>query len=330
MPMRPIALPRDLLPAADMLVRAFQYPDHPEWGVQSDEQEQLVDSIRRMRHIWPVVRLLQVVSPALRDIARGFVWEEEGVMGGLTIAQREGTTSMWYIGTVGVLPEFRRRGVARQLVIATLDMMRARGGTRARLGVIDGNTPAQALYRSLGFVEYGGSIRYALAPVSSVERPALPAGYDEVPLGEFDWHTRYELDRRIVPASLQEFEPIIPGRFRTPWPIRVLAPLFRFVETARDHDVVVRRAPDQVVVARAGWSVSKKGRGTNQIRVRLDPAHPDLAPYLTRRALGEVLAKSPALRVELFAPTWMPEVAREAEALGFIRRMSGRSMGRKL
>jgi ribosomal protein S18 acetylase RimI-like enzyme len=200
MPARPLRLPKDLIPAADMLVKTFQYPDHPEWGVQSDEQEQAVRMIRRLRGIWPVIRLIQLLSPPLRDLMRGFVSEEDGSLTGLTIAQREGTTSMWYIGTVGVLPEHRGRGIARQLVQATLDMVRKRGGTRVRLGVIDGNAPAQALYRSLGFVEYGASTRYALTPQTSVDQPALPAGYEESPLKRFDWRTRYELDRRVVPA----------------------------------------------------------------------------------------------------------------------------------
>ena len=48
MPIRPLALPRDLIPMADMLVEAFQYPDHPEWSIQSDEQRQIVESLRRM------------------------------------------------------------------------------------------------------------------------------------------------------------------------------------------------------------------------------------------------------------------------------------------
>ncbi len=330
MPARPLRLPHDLIPAAEMLVKTFQYPDHPEWGVQSDEQDQLVDGIRRIRRIWPVVRVLALVSPALRDLIRGFAWEDEGGLCGLVIAQREGTTSMWYIGTVGVLPERRRHGVARRLLVATLDMMRARGGTRVRLGVIDGNAPAQALYRSLGFVEYGSSARYALVPSGSADGPPLPRGFEELPLKEFDWRTRYELDKRIVPAELQEFEPIVPGRFKTPAVIRALAPLFRFTETTRDRDVVVRRAADQVVVARAGWSVSKRGRGTNQIRVRIDRACGDLAPYLVRRALREVLAESPALRVETFLPSWMPEAAAEVEKLGFVRRTSHKSMGMEL
>ncbi len=327
MTVRALRLPQDLVPATDMLVRTFQYPDHPEWGVQSDEQEQFIDMIRRIRRVWPAVRILQWVSPALRDVMRGFAWEENGTLRGMTMAQREGTTPMWYIGTVGVLPESRRRGVARQLLVATLDMMRSSGGTMVRLGVIDGNTPAQNLYRSLGFIEYGGSTRYSLTPAGGIDRLPLPAGYDEAPLAQFDWRTRYEMDKRITPASLQEFEPIIPGRYRTPWLVRTVAPLF---ETVRDRNIIVRRARDHVVVARAGWSVSKRGKGTNQIRVRLDPAHADLASYLVRKTLTEVLAASPSLRVETFLPDWMPFIARAVEALGFVRRTSHKSMGMKL
>ena len=327
MSIRPLRLPQDLIPAADMVTRAFQYPDHPEWGIESDEQEQLVGMIRRMRKMWPVIRIIQLLSPALRDFMRGFVWEENGVIVGMTMAQREGRTSMWYIGTVGVLPAFRGRGIARKLVQATLDMMRERGATSARLGVIDGNTPAQMLYSSLGLTAYGGSTRYALAPKPPIDRLALPPGYAEERLREFDWRTRYDLDKRIVPANLQEFEPVIPARYKTPLPIRMFTTLFRFIESSRDTDFVIRRTGDRVAVARVGWSILKRGKGTNSVRIRLDPAHADLAPYLVRRALAGVLERGAELRVELFVPAWMPDVAHEAESLGFVRRTANRVMG---
>lgn len=330
MPMRPLALPSDMLPAADMLVKSFQYPDHPEWGVQSDEQQGIVESMRRTRRIWPLVQALQLVSPSLRDIARGFVWEEDGTIVGMTIANREGMTDHWYIGTVAVLPEFRRRGLARKLVLATLDMMRARGGTRVTLGVIDGNVPAQTLYRSLGFVEYGGSTRYSLTPSGAVEVPALPAPYTQAKLREFDWRTRYELDLRIVPEDLQRFEPIVPAAYRVPWAIRALAPILRLAQGSRSEDIVAFRAEDRVTVAHAGWTISTTGKGVNWIRVRLDPAHADLAPHLVRWALAEVLARRPRLRVIASVPKWMPAVAQEVEALGFAAVTSGKAMGMAL
>ena len=330
MPIRPLALPRDLIPIADMLVDAFQYPEHPEWSIQSDEQRQFVQSLRRMRRVWPLVRVLQGISPSLRDILRGFVFEENGAIGGSTIAQRQGTTTTWHVSAVGILPAYRRRGIARELVLATLEMVRLRAGRHATLAVIDGNTPAQSLYRSLGFVEYGGSTCYTLLPAGAVERPTLPPGYNEAPLAEFDWQTRYELDQRIVPEAWQRFEPIVPGRYRPPRLMRALAPLFSFVMGTKVRDIVIRRAHDRLVVASGGWTLSRRGEGTNRIRIRLDPACPALAPFLVRRLLHEILAKSPKLRIESFVPSWAPAVAAAAEEAGFVRRTANKEMGIEL
>jgi hypothetical protein len=76
--------------------------------------------------------------------------------------------------------------------------------------------------------------------------------------------------------------------------------------------------------------VSKTGEGKNAIRICLDPEHTDLAPYLVRRALAEVLAASPSLRVEFFLPVWAVDLAREAEACGFVHMRTYRAMGVKL
>ncbi len=330
MPIRPLALPKDLIPMADMLVEAFQYPDHPEWSIQSDEQTQIVATLRRMRRIWPLIRVLQGISPFLRDIFRGFVFEENGVIGGSTIAQREGTTSTWHVSSVGILPAYRRRGIGRELVKATLEMVCLRGGTSATLAVIDGNTPAQSLYRSIGFVDYGGSTAYILVPAGSVERPTLPSGYSEAPLAEFDWRTRYELDQRIIPEAWQRFEPVIPGRYRPPRLMRVLAPLLSFVMGTKVRDIAIRRTRDGLIVACAGWTLSRRGEGMNRIRIRLDPACPELAPFLVRRLLHEVLAKSPNLRIETFVPSWARAVSVASEEAGFVRRTTNMEMGIEL
>jgi ribosomal protein S18 acetylase RimI-like enzyme len=327
MSIRPLALPQDLVSAADAVAKAFQYPGHPEWELDTAEQEQFADAIRRIRRAWPAMRLFQCVSPAMRDFMRGFVWEEGGVFRGFVVAQRDGQTPVWQIEPLGVLPEFRRRGIARRLMTEALAMMRSRGATGVRLGVIDGNTPAQTLYRSLGFVDYGGTALYERAPSGACQQPTLPSGYEELRLARFDWRARYEMDQRIVPAGVQKFEAIVPGRYRTPLLMRALAPLFR---TSVDQDILVRRARDRVAVGRAGWSIAKSGKGKSSIRVRLDPAHADLAPYLVQRALCEVLSRRPHLPVHLFLPAWMPEVGGQAEAVGFVRKRTHKAMGMKL
>jgi GNAT superfamily N-acetyltransferase len=57
-----------------------------------------------------------------------------------------------WIGGVGVVPAYRRRGIARALMEYLLDQARRLGLHSVQLEVITANGPAYALYRSLGFV----------------------------------------------------------------------------------------------------------------------------------------------------------------------------------
>lgn len=57
--------------------------------------------------------------------------------------------------TVGVVPSTRRRGIARMLLAALLDIARERGAGTAYLEVRMDNEAARSLYASEGFAELG-------------------------------------------------------------------------------------------------------------------------------------------------------------------------------
>jgi GNAT superfamily N-acetyltransferase len=164
MTLRDIQLPGDLNPLAEMVVKTFQYPENPNWSVQTDEKEALVDAIKNFSRIWLLIRLAGFFSKPVQDLLRGCVWEEDGVPVGTTIVQRRSSTTGWVVGTVGVLPGFRRRGIARKCVVRALDIIREHGGEKATLGVIDGNLPAHALYESLGFEVFQGPLNSRHSP----------------------------------------------------------------------------------------------------------------------------------------------------------------------
>jgi len=65
-----------------------------------------------------------------------------------------------HITTFSVHPDWRRQGVGRQLLLNLLELGQALGAARMTLEVRLGNTAAQALYRSLGFIEAGQRPRY--------------------------------------------------------------------------------------------------------------------------------------------------------------------------
>ncbi len=88
-----------------------------------------------------------------------FVAEVEGRIVGFQSLERwvRYTDSFDHVGTLGtfVLPEWRGKGIARQLARHTLDFARAHGYEKLVIFVRAGNGRARAFYESLGFTPCG-------------------------------------------------------------------------------------------------------------------------------------------------------------------------------
>ncbi len=72
---------------------------------------------------------------------------------GLVIALAVGTEAE--ILALGVLPKFRRRGIAARLLASVADQLSGAGCRRLLLEVAEDNEAARALYGKLGFAEIG-------------------------------------------------------------------------------------------------------------------------------------------------------------------------------
>jgi GNAT superfamily N-acetyltransferase len=321
MPIRDIQLPADLIPLGEMLVDTFHYPDNPEWSIQSDEQAQITDTVKNLARIWPLFRLGSMFSASLLDLFRGCIWEEDGKIVGTTIVQRRGSTNVWIIGTVGVLPAYRRRGFARKLVERGIEIIRARGGQKAWLDVIDGNLPAYQLYESLGFEAYTGHVDFHMLPTEAPSVPELPDGYHLLPLGRFDWQPRFELEKRISPENLLKYEPVEAGRFRQSGIMRLILPLILWAQGTHDEVFQIQDAQGQIV-ARHGYSVPLREKGLNEIFLQMDSRYPELAPYIIHAMLNRVVTLNPGQRVQLTIPLWMQPAIQAAKAAGFEQRMA--------
>lgn len=109
-------------------------------------------------HVFPCLGDLAGCRRLMREIRRkpGFLpaatWLIEGPAGGCATIQgvvdREGVGA---IQNVGVLPEYRGRGLGRLLVARALNGFREQGIERAYLEVTAENAMAVRLYRSIGF-----------------------------------------------------------------------------------------------------------------------------------------------------------------------------------
>ena len=95
MSMRSINLPEDFKMLKQLTIDTFQYPENENWSVKSDHQENITDMFESAKKMWPILHLAQLISPALRDIIRGYIWEHEGQPGGMIIMQRQNKTNSW-------------------------------------------------------------------------------------------------------------------------------------------------------------------------------------------------------------------------------------------
>ena len=68
---------------------------------------------------------------------------------------------------IAVAPEIRGRGIGRRLLQSALDRAERKGTRLVFLEVREGNLPAQALYRSLGFRPVGLRKKYYEMPVEN-------------------------------------------------------------------------------------------------------------------------------------------------------------------
>jgi ribosomal protein S18 acetylase RimI-like enzyme len=107
------------------------------------------DEVERVGAVLGLARLYQ---------GNGFylvAWENEEPLGHAYLA----LTDPPELQDVQVRPEHRRRGVASALTAVAEEHALSLGFDRLRLEVSEGNTAAQALYRSCGFADIGAPAR---------------------------------------------------------------------------------------------------------------------------------------------------------------------------
>ncbi len=197
---------RDMAGIADVVEKAF--------GGQLDASGMRM--LREMRAFgragwlgWALGRLL--LPPAANP--DGFVWIEDGrVVGNVSLLAVEGRPERWVMANVAVLPEYRRRGIARAMVQAGLDLASERRAHVVVLQVKSGNQGAQTLYTSLGF--------RTLATRTIWVRPPGPLPGPVEVVGRVrrrqpaDWATQWALAQRICPEGLFWPYPLNPAFFR--------------------------------------------------------------------------------------------------------------------
>jgi ribosomal protein S18 acetylase RimI-like enzyme len=146
--LRPTNPARDLYQIAELVELCF--------GDRLDSNgRSAVDEMKVIGRLGPLLWLLTPFDWLGLGLGRGYVWRSgKRVIGNVSLhpgAVHPWLGRGWLIANVAVHPDHRRRGIARTLMQAALELVTRLGGHWAALQVEAENTPAIALYESLGF-----------------------------------------------------------------------------------------------------------------------------------------------------------------------------------
>lgn len=178
-------------------------------------------------HAWSRIPLVRQLGAALvsttfmpvpNESLRGFVYEENGhILGNVTLTLDDSRERRWMISNVAVAEKFRRRGLARLLMLAAIDEARARGAQWIVLNVRPWNEGAIHLYERLGFETVDTETQYVRTrartitqeplPIRRLEKNELRAGFELARAG------MSERLRMFRPPSLAEFGVRFEDRF---------------------------------------------------------------------------------------------------------------------
>jgi hypothetical protein len=163
------------------------------------------------------------------------------------------------------------------------------------------------------------------------EAEPLPAGYQARELPRAEWQPRYELARRVIPQEVQVFRPVQKSDYHPPVLVRALMRLIdRFSGIARKGYAVYQTAGEaagEAPVAVARYIARTKAGGINTVSILLDPAHPELAPYLVSTIARQATERSPGRRARFGQFNWGQAVIDAALQMGFTTQKEGHEMG---
>jgi ribosomal protein S18 acetylase RimI-like enzyme len=204
--LRPINSMRDLVGITTLVERAFA----------DDMDESGRAHMREMRWLGALFGWMDWLASPGQGLMPGYVWLEDGhIVGNVTVRQLSTFGHGWMIGNVAVAPEWRGRGIARQMMDAAVELVRHNRGEWIALQVRTNNDIARRLYQTLGFVATGEMVHLECHPPGdyrTVRHAANPIGHLR-PARASDMDQLYTLAQSLVPDSARWADPVYRSLF---------------------------------------------------------------------------------------------------------------------
>ena len=269
--LRPVNLRTDLAPLADLIELAFS-------DSMDSSGRAAVREMRTLSRIGPGLNILSGMNDLTQGISLGFVWQADNrIVGNVSVYPANWPSSLgsaWIIANVATHPDYRGRGIARQLLEASLAMIQQRGGTTAILQVDAENEVAQRLYTRIGFVAERSWTHWRRSATGRVPAPGPSGSAYITQRRRGDWKAEYALAERVRPANqggMGWMRPLHRGLFHK----SIWAKLGDWV-SLRSMERLVIHSPDGRHIPATLWIENAFAASSVQLTLLVDPDYTGL------------------------------------------------------
>lgn len=267
--LRPINLRTDLAELADLIELVFA--DSMDQGGRAG-----VEEMRYLSKVGIGISLLPGFSDLTHGINMGYVWVADGKLVGNVSVYPVGRPNRdtWIIANVGVHPDYQRRGIATQMMEASMAMIRQRGGRCARLQVDQDNEVARHMYEHLGFIDERGWILWRRGSSLRVPPPITGPSVHITHRRRSDWQAEYALAQQVRPAErggMGWMRPLHISLFRKP----LLRQIGDWLNMRTEERLVIR-AEDEKRLLASLWIEAGFLATSTQLTLMVDPDYQGL------------------------------------------------------
>jgi len=301
---RPFIPARDLGDLAELIEVAF--------GDELARTGSRIAYDMRQLALWgPMLWVAQAVVP----LFSGFVWIEGDKLVGNVSISRGDEAGSWKLSNVAVLPEYRGRGIAGNLVDVAIDDLRRRGEKRIFLQARSDHQRASSLYRHRGFTTFDTLHELNLArgqyPVlvgsalSSVRFRSVRAS---------DWRNLYRLVIASRSREALHWRPVHARSFRRGfwwwW-----AQYWQVAMSGQECRELVGEEDGELVAY--GVATTRLSRGPNELAITVRPSERGKWEMPLLEGLLVLMNRSPAHNVRAYVSASHPEALDAFRRLGF-------------
>jgi ribosomal protein S18 acetylase RimI-like enzyme len=301
---RRLDLAHDLPGLADLLEVAFA-PDLAQTG------NAIVSEFRQLAQAGPFLSLLTLLAPQAPIL--GIIWEEAGrIIGNVSLNRESKRHSLWTISNVAVHPDYRGRGIARQLMDTAIAEAGRRSARTLFLEARTDNGTAKRLYERCGFV--GADTVHEMSRDFGIPVPVAMSGSLHLRRRrDSDAEPLFRLAQAATVPAVQQYRPPSPGEYH----LSLLHPLVRFL----DPILSLSQRSDWVIENSEVYGMMRVTGQYDTARHQIGIAvHPDHRGTIERELLIaglRRLQRFPSRTIAASASTSHPEAIDAYSGLGF-------------